>query len=487
MSGTLPSGTFSSGPLARFGRRSRRTVALGLPLAVGALLLASTPSEATSSPAQIATSKTNGVNYLKSLQAADGSYVTPGGLSNEWAFSALAAAGTAAVDVTPGGDVTKNARTVYRNQLSAPSWPSASPVATDYQRATLNANAAGIDPARVAVGRNLIADVVSYWQTAAPGYYGPPANFNGTVFGLLALGGSKTQAGVQRVPQSLLNASIAVVRANEHNDGGWNFSQAAGNPTQLAATSDIDMTGAAIASLCVSGVANTDAAVVAGKNFLKSKLVNTTGAFNAMFGVNTDSNGWAVSGLNACGFNAQGADFTTAAGKTPIDFLLANQFNPGGGFKYQPSDTSPTAYSSIDALRGVAGAGFTAVPPTPVTVGAPKWVGTSAFTSGTASKLALIVDTGAGALKVCSVTITPTGTTSNLGAVLDAALASSTPSGCVTSRTPTSGTGTVTEVNGVTNAGANTWKVSIDGATAAGATRGTVVNVGDTISLRYGV
>lgn len=103
-----------------------RRPALTTVAALGAFALTTLPAAATATPAQIATSKTNGVTYLKSLQAADGSYAGSG-LSDEWAFSAFAAAGTAAVDVAPGGDTSKNARTVYRSLLSTTSWPSASP------------------------------------------------------------------------------------------------------------------------------------------------------------------------------------------------------------------------------------------------------------------------------------------------------------------------------------------------------------------------
>ncbi|MFI9645773.1 hypothetical protein ACIHAA_05670 [Streptomyces sp. NPDC052040] len=464
---------------------SFRSPALTAAAALGAFALTALPAAATSSPSQIATSKTNGVSYLKSLQAADGSYAGSG-LSNEWAFSALAAAGTAAVDVTPGGDTSKNARTVYRTLLSTASWPSSSPVVTDYERAMLNAYAAGIDPARVSASRNLVADIYGYWQTAEPGYFGPSANFNGTVFAALALGGAKTQSGQARIPQALRDALITRIRANQHNDGGWNYGKAEGSPSQLSSTSDIDMTGATMAALCVSGVPNTDTDVLQAKAFLKSKLVASSGAFNAMFGANTDSNGWAVSGLNACGINAQTGDFLTSMGKTPVDFLIAQQFKPGGGFKYLPSDTSPTAYSSIDGLRAVAGGGFTAAPPVPVTSGAPQWVGQGSFTSGTATRLALTVDDGAGNPKVCSVALTPTGTATTLGAVLDAATGAATPAGCVTGVTPSSGTGTVTALNGKANSGSNTWKVSIDGSAFASAARNTVVGVGDTIAVRWG-
>ncbi|MFF9512410.1 hypothetical protein ACF1BU_38100 [Streptomyces sp. NPDC014724] len=465
--------------------RTSRRLALAVPAAFGALALTVLPAFATSSPAQIATSKTNGVSYLKSLQAADGSY-TGSGLSNEWAFSAFAASGTAVVDVAPGGDTTKNARTVYRNLLSTSGWPSAAPVVTDYERGTLNAYAAGIDPARVSASRNLVADIYSYWQTAEPGYFGPSGNFNGTVFAALALGGAKTQTGGARIPQSLTDSMVTRIRANQHVDGGWTYSKAEGDSTALNSASDVDMTGAAMAALCVSGVPNTDADVVRAKNFLKGKLVATTGAFNSLYGVNTSSNGWGVAGLNACGINPQTGDFVTVNGKTPIDFLIANQFNPAGGFKYKPSDTAPSPYSSIDALRAVVGGGFTAAPPTPVTPGAPQWVAQPTFTAGTSTKLALTVDDGTGNLKVCSVPFIPTGTTTTLGDVLAAATSGASPAGCVTSVTPSSGTGTITAINGKANIGSNTWKASVDGSAFAGALREKLINMGDTIALRWG-
>lgn len=182
------------------------------------------------------------------------------------------------------------------------------------------------------------------------------------------------------------------------------------------------MTGASMAALCVSGVPNTDPDILQAKAFLKSKLINTSGAFNAMYGINTSSNGWAVSGLNACGINPQTGDFLTAAGS---------------------------------------------------------------FTAGTATKLALSVDDGAGTLKVCSVAFTPTGAATTLGDVLAAATGASTPAGCVTGVVPATGTGAVTSVNGKPNAGSATWKVSVDGSAFAGAARDKVIGVGDTIALRY--
>jgi hypothetical protein len=465
---------------------SRRFTTRLFAASIAALALAPAAAHATTTPAAQATSVANGTTYVRGLQDPTTGAFASAGLSNEWAFSALAPAGVAAVDLLPpppNNVASKNARKVYRDYLSPASWPGGSPPVTDFERTTINAYSAGIDPARVSTEQNLIAAIASYWQTASPGYWGTPGNFNGTVFGLLALAGAKTSAGAQRVPQALLNKSITTVRANQHTDGGWNYPKAEGVPAQLAAASDIDMTGAALASLCVSGVANTDSAVVAGKNFLKGKLTNATGAFASSFGANTDSNGWAVQGLNACGIANQGTDFTTAMGKTPIDYLVSQQL-AGGGFRYTTGGT-PNAYASIDALRALAGGGFAGTPPVPTTGGEPRFVASTAFVSGTTSKLAVVVDEGSGTLKVCSVSVAPATATTTLGAVLTAAVSGSTPASCVTGSAPASGT--ITTINAVSNGGGSTWKASIDNGAAAAANTATVVSLGDTISLRYGV
>ncbi|MET7951091.1 hypothetical protein [Micromonospora sp. NPDC005324] len=99
----------------------------------------------------------------------------------------------------------------------------------------------------------------------------------------------------------------------------------------------------------------------------------------------------------------------------------------------------------------------------------------------------MIIDNGSGSIKPCAVTLTPAAATTTLGAVLDAAVGAGAPSGCVTALNPTSGTDTVTSINGLANSGSSTWKVARDGGTPVTATRGTTVTVGDTIYLRYGV
>jgi hypothetical protein len=447
------------------------------PLAVAACVLA-TPltAGATSTAKEIKTSKEAGVSYLKSLQLASGD------LGTDWALGALAAAGTAAADVKTSEGST-DARTYYRNLFGDTStWPGGSePPVTEFERAALNSYAAGIDPARVSRTQNLIAQIAARYQPSSPGYYGGSSNFGGAVFGLLALADTKTRTGVLRVPQALLEKSIAVLRANQHTDGGWTFEKAEGSPEKLAAPSEPDETGAAMAGLCTAGVANTDPTIVKAKSYLKAALVASTGAFNAPFGVNTDSNAWGVQGLDACKTSPQESGFTTSMGKTPIDFLISEQVS-GGGFKFEPSESTANGYSSQDAVRALSGAGFTAAPPLPKS--GPRWVFESSFSAGVNSPLTLIVDNGTAALEVCSISIAPPKSATTLAAVLEAAQAGSSPAGCVTSFLPASGTGAITQVDGSPSPAAAKWNVRIDGGKVNQAKRSTPIHLGDTISLQ---
>ncbi|HEY2217311.1 MAG TPA: hypothetical protein VGH21_07430, partial [Solirubrobacteraceae bacterium] len=398
--------------------------------AVVCLSLTPAVASATSTPEQIATATTAGAKYLRSLQETTGAIP---GFGGDWALTSLASAGEAATNVRKKAKST-DARTWYRELVgNAATWPEgASPPVSEYERAALVAYAAGIDPARVSKTQNLLAQTVARYQPASPGYYGEPGLFNGTVFGLLALEDAKTTAGAQRVPQTLLEQSTAVVLANQHNDGGWSFAKVEGETKGLESPGEPDMTGAAIAALCGAGVSNTSTAIVNAKTYLKSLLVNATGAFESEFGTNTDSNAWAVEGLKACAIDPQ-SEFTTAAGKTPIDFLISQQLK-AGSFKYLPSEKTANEYASQDAVRALAGAGFSATPPVP-SEGLEQWFAEAGFSTSPSvqSMLTLVVEAPGSALKPCAVKIAPAATTTTLGAVLEAAKTAATPSGCVSS------------------------------------------------------
>jgi hypothetical protein len=441
-------------------------------------LLTPAAASATSTTAEIEASVTKGVTYLKSVQ------LTSGGFESEWDLSALAAGGVAAANVQKAGAET-DARTWYRKLVgnsTATKWPKEA-IATEYERAALNAYAAGIDPARVSKTQNLIAGIASFYQNANQGYYGAPEVFEGAVFGLLALTDAKTESGVQRIPQVLLAKSIAVVEANQHTDGGWNYQKAEGSEEIRKSAAEPDTTGAAMAALCNAGVPNTSEVIKKGAAYLKSLLINASGAFESEFGANTDSNAWAVSGLNACGISPQEEGFTTKQKKTPIDFLISQQLT-GGGFRYLTSGSSVNEYSSQDAIRSLAGAGFTTTPPVP-TGGLERWFAESNFnTNSTKSPLAVVINNGTSTLKFCSVSIAPEAVTTTLEAVLKAAEAGSTPTGCVTGHKSESASKAITQINGYPSTAAPEWDVSIDGGAEERAKTNKVIHLGDTIYLR---
>lgn len=455
---------------------------LALLAAALASLLVPAAASAVATTKQIEESIGKGVTYLKGLQKESGEM---SGFGGDWSLTALAAVNVAAADVNKAGKEGKDARSWYEGVVGAASWPGEGAVATDFERAALISYAAGIDPARVSKRQNLIAKIASYYQSASPGYYG--TTLNGTVFGLLALANADTTGGTQRVPQIVLDQAVAAVEANQHNDGGWTWSIVAGNPEAEASTSEPDMTGAAMAALCSAGVSKTSTPITDAKKYLEGILEGSSGAFKSEFGNNTDSNAWAVDGLKACGIDPQGTEFQGPAPnkKTPINFLISQQVT-GGGFRYLTSGSTADSYASQDAVRALGSGNFTATPPTP-SGGGPQWKGVTQFATGEAetTSLMLIVDDGVSALKVCSVTVAPKATSTTLATVLNAAVAGTSPSGCVTGFLPASGETAITQVNGYPTTPAAEWNLSIDGGASTQAKRNTPINVGDTLYLKF--
>lgn len=459
------------------------TARLALLAATLVSLAAPALASATATPAQIESSLSKGVTYLEGLQESSGEIP---GFGGDWSLTSLAAAGKAAADVNKSGLEGHDARSWYAGVVGAATWPEGG-VATDFERGALLAYAAGIDPARVSKRQNLLAKVASSYQPASPGYYGE--TFNATVFGLLALADVKTTAGVKRFPAKVYEGAIAAIEANQHTDGGWTWQKVASNETALASASEPDLTGAAMAALCTAGVPNTKETIVKARKYLASIFEKTTGAFKSEFGNNTDSNAWAVDGLKACEINPQASEFTgTGTSKpTPLNYLINQQITSGttaGGFKYT-TGTTAEEYASQDAVRALGSGGFTAAPPVPALL--PQWTGVTEFATGAGEtdSLALVVEDGSEPLKVCSVTLAPEATTTTLSKVLDAAVAGTTPASCVTSYLPSSGSGAITQINGGPSTPEANWKIGIDGGTLQTAERGTTIDVGDTIYLKF--
>jgi hypothetical protein len=439
-------------------------------LVVALALLPAAASAATTSEVEAA--QTSAVEWLEGQQ--DPTTGAIPGFGGDWSATALAAAGvdSANVRVAPGDPSLQDALLAEYTTgewLNAPGSGEFPQPATDYERATLVSYAAGLDPARLSAAQNMPAQLAALWNPST-GSFGTPSS-NGAAFGLLAL------AQATPVPRWALQPTIAYLRRNQHDDLGWNFG-AATTPADRATESTVDMTGAAIAAFCVSGVPAYDPDVAEGIEFLQREFEAESaesGGFEYPYGgANADTTAWAINGLNACGIDPQGPEWTTeTTEKTPVDFLLSVQADSGpnkGAFEYFGS---PDLYSSQDALRAISGEVFTADPPSHRAV--------PTVATGTQVPHLLVINLGGGQVRFCKVTAAAD---ASLTTVLEAAEANSTPSGCVTSLTIVGGK--VFSLDGVTPADeGEAWLARLDDSPAESAGE-QPVGFGEVIALRAG-
>jgi len=210
-----------------------------------------------------------------------------GSFSSDWVATSLAAAGVSAADIGSAGN--PSLQDFLFSDYGGDFWTGGEAgtftTVANYERATLVAHAAGIDPARIAADADLPAQIAERWNPAGPGF-GDPGTTN-TVFGVLALKATG-------VPSWALSPVVSFLRKSQHDDGGWTYSAAA-TPVDKAEASEPDMTGAAIAALCEAGAPPYDPSVAAALTYLQGLLVDSTGAIHYAFGDNADATAWATS------------------------------------------------------------------------------------------------------------------------------------------------------------------------------------------------
>jgi hypothetical protein len=423
----------------RFPLRVNRLVAalavLGLTSSFGQM---SSSAAAAPTAAQALASAQRGAQWIASQQESEGNLGSFGG---DWSMTALAAVGVNAADIRPS-PLDPSAQDYY---LSL--WTGAGPggAATDAERAILSGYAGGLQTSRLDAHTNLLADLAAQFDGHQLGGAGAT---NADVFGLLALD-------VSGAPSEVMGTLAQTLREQQDPDGGWNF--AAG-----AATSDVDMTGAAIAALCAAGASTADPALARALVYLHAAQDPATGGFvSASLGLNTDTTGWVTSGLRRCGIDPE--SWITAQGKTPLDFLLAQQ-NPDGSFQWQAGDGNEDLYATQDAVRPLAGAAFTAPAPARLQSGEPAVRPAPAVAAGTPVPMTLAIDsggyvTGGSSVRLCKVTA-PLG--ASVAQVLEDADSDSSPSYCVSDLSLENGR--IARLNGVAGEpGKATWEVRREG------------------------
>jgi hypothetical protein len=426
-------------------------------LAAGLALAAFLPS---ASPAatqqQVNDAVAAGASWLRGQQN-----LTTGqlpGFGGDYALSALAAAGVHPADVKGPAPTDPSAQDFYFNQFAGLAAPSSTAVLFGY--------AAGLDVTRVSAMQNLVARLASAYN-ASGDLAGSFGNGASNIAGFTAMGLARVGA-----PPAVLARVNAYLKNQQHTDGGWNFPRAA-TEAQLAGASGADITGLVLAALCETGSAAGDPPVRAGVSFLRGRQDPATGGYG-----NADSTGWVVSGLNACGVDANGSRFTTSTSLTPVDFLLTQQLATGpdgGAFTF---DGSANLYSTQNAVRALAGESFSADSPRRAVGTDPRFRPVPVVADGTQVPHAVAIDDGVSDVRFCSITAP---SNAPLADVLAAAATASTPAGCVTSFTVVEGA--VSEINGRTGA----WRLRLNRSPEQTAAGTRVIAFGDTLALRLPV
>lgn len=384
--------------------------------------------------------------------------------SGEWLASGYAATGLHAADVSTAANPSLQD---FLFEEAASFWDSPVQLAPEYTgRLILTTRAAGVDSARITPSQNLPAELIEALKPLAGGFAEP--NTFSTAWGVLALASTP-------IPKWALAPMLAYLRGDQHADGGWSFYRVGEGEE-----SNPDIAAAAVGGLCAAGVPVYDPAVVDGLAYLRGLLVKETGAIeHPEFGPNLDTAAFTANALNVCGVDPQSSGWTTADGKTPIDFILSLQLGDGS-FPFasgEPWFPPSTAH----ALRALAGRGFAVAPPDREDPSLPRIRPVPSVAAGTLAPHVLAIELAPGNVRLCNV-IAPVG--APLTDLLTAAQASSLPAGCVTSFSLSDGV--VSEIDGVTpEASDESWLVRLDrGAAAVAAAQ--PVGFGDVVSLWRG-
>jgi hypothetical protein len=445
----------------------RALAALGLALA--ALAAAAGNAAAYVTPAQAEHAADRGADWFQANQEESGS------IGSDWGMTALAAAGVNAADVSTA-PADPSAQDFYLDE-----WQTMGPggAGTDAARGILSGVAGGIQPSRLSASTadtttsNLVARIAELFDGIQ---IGEPGLLNDDIFGVLAL----RQVGA---PQPILRKIVDYLRGEQLPNGGWTWNASPGAPA------DTDMTGSVVAAFCAAGVTPSDPDLSKALTLLHTLQDPATGGFIAPpesfgIGVNTDTTSWVTSGLIQCGIDPQGPEWTTAQGKTPLDYLVSLQ-RPDGHFDWTDEYTGG-AFETYDSVRPLGGIGFSTAPPARLDGVSPAVRPVAPVAAGTDVPITLVIDHGPGAgdVRMCRV---DSETGAGLGQVLASAEAASTPAGCVAGfdASASSAGVHVDSLDGVAETPDYGWRASLNGGTPRSEAPETV-GLGDLVFLQFG-
>ena len=283
------------------------------------------------------------LGYLRSIQAADGSI---GSYSDSaWAVMAIAAAGEDPKDwgFPSVVDYLKGNADLLSGEFN---------MGTAYGRVILAILASGKDPSTFGIGDPTYApsgDYISQLRDLHDGTqftdgFGNTDMLNDDFWGIMAL-----VAADESQDTSLITASVAFVKDNQAEDGGWSWATV-DNPWYTG--SDVDSTAAAIMALIAAGEHPQSTLIGDALGYLKDNQ-NISGGFVSWGAVSLASTIQAVDAIVAARQDPTSDDWKPGA-DTPIDFILSMQetegsfFDPGSWSPMREKNTS----EAIIALMG---------------------------------------------------------------------------------------------------------------------------------------
>ncbi|MBN9621898.1 MAG: terpene cyclase/mutase family protein [Actinobacteria bacterium] len=280
------------------------------------------------------------VRFLQESQQTSGGFANPGAKPSQgisaWVALALAGAGINPLDQARcGTDAYTYLVSHFQEGLEEESvWPQAA--TTAFERELMVVNATGTDPHSFA-GYDLVGQILARRlpDGSFPYVPGGRGETNDTIFAILALAPLRTEPAVEA---ALQEAAEWVVGAQD-DDGGWYFSG-------KTASSEVDMTGAALEALAAAGppaeptaLAAYEAAEQRGLEYLQGAQL-PDGGFPALPNKELESNvastAWAVQGIWATGGNPE--TWTAGPeGREPLDYMESMQQPSDGHIRWRAS------------------------------------------------------------------------------------------------------------------------------------------------------
>jgi hypothetical protein len=304
------------------------------------------------------------VAFLQGHQLESGAYADAGRQPSQsisaWATLAVAAAGVNPLDQTRTVNGVACGHSAFEDleehlTASLPeevAWPEVG--TTTFERELLVVDAAGTDPHDFA-GYDLVAEILARQKSdgGIPFVPGGEGQINDAVFGILALSPIEepgAEAAVQAAARWLLSAQGA--------DGGWNW-------LKSTATSEVDLTGAALEALAAAGMRGTEAEARALEYLHRAQRPD--GGFAEYPSSEAESNvastAWAVQGIWAGGGDPETWTIGTALPPAePLDYMESMQ-QPDGHIRWRASSDQNGIWMTAYVMPAFAGRTLPYPPP----------------------------------------------------------------------------------------------------------------------------